>query len=277
MIKTAIISLLLCISLCFVQYSLPYLDNSIHIYFIDVGQGDCTVIKINNSKKAIMIDSGGNLYSDIIFSKIIPFLKQKGIEMIDTLILTHGDYDHMGASLSLIENFKVENVVFNLGEYNELELELIKLLEIKDIEYSKAYECVQVNDIRLEFLLTKEYDEENDNSIVIYSNINGLRMLLMGDAGIEVEEKLIEKYNLQSVDLLKVGHHGSKTSSSKIFIDSVSPKYAIISVGENNRYGHPSDSVMENLNVSKVYRTDMDGNIMFKIKKGKLEIKTGVI
>ena len=96
----------------------------------------------------------------------------------------------------------------------------------------------------------------------------------MGDAGVEVEEDLIEKYNLQDIDVLKVGHHGSKTSSSNEFINEINPKYSIISVGKNNRYGHPNDSVLDILEDSKIYRTDLDGSIMFKIKRDNLEIKT---
>ena len=96
----------------------------------------------------------------------------------------------------------------------------------------------------------------------------------MGDAGIEVEEDLIEKYNLRDIDVLKVGHHGSRTSSSKNFINEINPKYSIISVGKNNRYGHPNDSVLDNLEDSKIYRTDQDGSIMFKIKNNKLQIET---
>ena len=96
----------------------------------------------------------------------------------------------------------------------------------------------------------------------------------MGDAGVEVEEDLIQKYNLQNIDVLKVAHHGSKTSSSKKFIDEIEPKYSIISVGKNNRYGHQNDEVLDNLEASKIYRTDQDGSIMFKIKNNKLEIKT---
>lgn len=95
----------------------------------------------------------------------------------------------------------------------------------------------------------------------------------MGDAGIDVEDDLIEEYNLHDIDVLKVGHHGSKTSSSEKFIDKIDPKYSIISVGKNNRYGHPSDSVLKNLDVSKIYRTDKDGSIMVKIRKNKLEIE----
>jgi competence protein ComEC len=96
----------------------------------------------------------------------------------------------------------------------------------------------------------------------------------MCGAGVEAEEDLIEKYNLQDIDVLKVGHHGSKTSSSKEFINGLNPKYSIISVGKNNRYGHPNKEVLNNLDNSKIYRTDQTGSIMFKIKNNKLEIET---
>ena len=96
----------------------------------------------------------------------------------------------------------------------------------------------------------------------------------MGDASVEVEEDLIKKYNLKDIDVLKVGHHGSKTSSSKEFIDEINPKYSIISVGKNNRYGHPNKEVLENLENSKIYRTDQDGSIMFKIKRSELSVDT---
>ena len=98
--------------------------------------------------------------------------------------------------------------------------------------------------------------------------------MFMGDAGIEKEKDILDKYNLTNIDVLKVGHHGSKTSSSKEFIDEIEPKYAIISVGKNNRYGHPNKEVLNNLNNSKIYRTDQDGSIMFKIKNDKLQIET---
>ena len=105
-------------------------------------------------------------------------------------------------------------------------------------------------------------------------NYNNYKFLFMGDAGVMVEEDLIEKYNLQDIDVLKVGHHGSKTSSDKKFIDEIKPKYSIISVGKNNRYGHPNKEALNNLEDSKIYRTDEDGSIMFKIKNNKLKIET---
>ena len=124
------------------------------------------------------------------------------------------------------------------------------------------------------FINNKDYDNENDNSSVIYTELNNHKFLFMGDAGVEVEEDLIEKYNLNDIDVLKVGHHGSNTSSSKIFINNIKPKYAIISVGKNNRYGHPKSSVLDTLSNSKIYRTDLDGSIMFKINNNKLKIET---
>ena len=133
---------------------------------------------------------------------------------------------------------------------------------------------MNIGDNKLYFLNNKDYGNENGNSSVIYTELNNRKFLFMGDAGVEVEEDLIKKYNLKNIDVLKVGHHGSKTSSSKSFVDETNPKYSIISVGKNNRYGHPNESVLENLSKSKIYRTDKDGSIMFKIKNKKLKIET---
>ena len=96
----------------------------------------------------------------------------------------------------------------------------------------------------------------------------------MGNAEIEKEKDILDKYNITDIDVLKVGHHGSKTSSGKEFIDKINPKYSIISVGKKNRYGHPNKEVLNNLDNSKIYRTDQDGSIMFKIKNNKLKIET---
>ena len=186
----------------------------------------------------------------------------------------HGDYDHMGDTLNVIENIKVKKVIFNCGEYNDLEQDLIKVLDKKKIPYYSCIKELNNDDNKLYFLNNKDYGNENDNSSVIYTELNKYKFLFMGDASVEAEKDLIEKYNLQNVDVLKVGHHGSKTSSSEPFIDEINPKYSIISVGKNNRYGHPSDSVLDNLENSKIYRTDEDGSIMFKIKNNKLKIET---
>ena len=189
-------------------------------------------------------------------------------------ISQHGDYDHMGEAINLVENFKVEKVIFNCGEYNDLEKELIKVLNKKKIPHYSCIKELNIDKNKLYFLQTKEFDNENDNSNVIYTELNGYKFMFMGDASITTEKEILNKYNLPDIDVLKVGHHGSKTSSSKEFINEVNPKYSIISVGKNNRYGHPNDSVLDNLENSKIYRTYEDWSIMFKIKNEQLKIET---
>ena len=185
----------------------------------------------------------------------------------------HGDYDHMGEAINLVNNFKVEKVIFNCGEFNELEQELINVLDKKKIPYYSCIKELNIDDDKLYFLNNKDYGNENNNSSVIYTELNNYKFLFMGDAGVEVEKDLMKKYNLDNIDVLKVGHHGSKTSSSELFIDVINPKYSIISVGKNNRYGHPNKEVLDNLKDSKIYRIDQDGSIMFKLKNNKLGIE----
>ena len=249
----------------------PLIDFNTYVYFLDVGQGDSSLIY--SKHKVILIDTGGN--DNIkVSDNTIKFLKSTGKSKINYLVLTHGDFDHMGEAINLVNNFKVEKVIFNCGPYNELESGLIKVLDKKKIPYYSCIKELNIDDNKLYFLNNKNYGNENDNSSVIYTKLNNHKFLFMGDAGIEVEEDLIEKYKLQDIDVLKVGHHGSKTSSGKEFINEINPKYSIISVGKNNRYGHPNKEVLNNLENSKIYRTDQDGSIMFKIKKNKLRIAT---
>ena len=180
----------------------------------------------------------------------------------------------MGEAINLVNNFKVEKVIFNCGEYNYLEKKLIKVLDKKKIKYYSCIKELNIDNNKLYFLQTKEYDNENDNSNVIFTELNGYKFMFMGDASSTTEKEIINKYNLPDIDVLKVGHHGSKTSSSNEFINEINPKYLIISVGKNNRYGHPNKEVLENLENTKIYRTDEDGSIMFKIKNNKLKIET---
>ncbi|MBR4351216.1 MAG: DNA internalization-related competence protein ComEC/Rec2 [Bacilli bacterium] len=248
------------ISLLFIFYlNNSYMINP-RVYFLDVGQGDSSLIRIKN--KNYLIDTGGKYNYSLADNLIIPLSRSVGVKKIDYLILTHGDYDHMGEAINLVNKFKVDNVVFNCGPYNDLENELIKVLKNKNINY---YTCVNRVD-NLEFLQTKKYDNENDNSNVIYTKLNNHKLLFMGDASITKEKDILNKYELSNIDVLKVGHHGSKTSSSKEFITEINPKYSIISVGKNNRYGHPNKEVLDNLNKSIIYRTDQDGSVLFKIK-----------
>jgi len=263
------------ILLLIVHSNIKYLVNDIKITILDVGQGDSLIIELKNNK-SLLIDTGGYINDEysIVKNKTINYLKSKGINELKYLILTHGDYDHMGEAINLVENFKVEKIIFNCGEFNELEQDLIKILDKKKIPYYSCIKELNIDNNKLYFLNNKDYGNENDNSSVIYTELNNYKFLFMGDAGVEVEEDLTKKYNLKDIDVLKVGHHGSRTSSSKEFIDEINPKYSIISVGKNNRYGHPNDSVLENLEDSKIYRTDQDGSIMFKIKNNKFKIET---
>ncbi|MBR4671855.1 MAG: DNA internalization-related competence protein ComEC/Rec2 [Bacilli bacterium] len=241
-----------------------------YVLVLDVGQGDA--ILVHDYKSNILIDTGGNKNSsyDISNNITIKVLKSFGIDRLDYLILTHGDFDHMGEAINLVSDFKVENVIFNCGEYNDLEKELIKVLNDKSIEY---YSCInRLNNFH--FLQTREYNNENDNSNVIYTELKGYKFMFMADASTTTEKEILNKYNLSNIDVLKVGHHGSKTSSSKDFINKIKPKYSIISVGKNNRYGHPNKEVLENLKESKIYRTDQNGSIMLNIKDNKLKIET---
>ena len=252
-----------------------YMDRNDYVYYIDIGQGD-SILFVDENKNSILIDTGGkvNSKSNLMKNNVIPFFKSIGLKRIDYLVLTHGDYDHMGEAVNLVNNFKVKKVIFNCGNFNTLETELIKLLKIKKIKYYSCIKELNIDNNKLYFLQTKEYDNENDNSNVIYTELDGYKFMFMGDSGVEKEKDILNKYNISGIDVLKIGHHGSKTSSSKEFINEINPNYSIISVGKNNRYGHPNKEVLNNLSDSKIYRTDQDGSIMFNIKKNKLRIKT---
>ena len=265
--------------------ALPKLDSNYYIYYLDIGQGDSTILISPYQKDVVMIDTGGKITYETeeweksnktynLSDNTIKFLKSLGITRLDNLIITHGDMDHTGEAINLVNSFKVEKVTFNCGLYNDLEKELIKVLDKKKIKYYSCIRELNIDNNKLHFLQTKEYDNENDNSNVIYTELNGYKFMFMGDASGITEKEILNKYNLPDIDVLKAGHHGSKTSSSKEFIDTINPKYSIISVGKNNRYGHPNKEALDNLEDSKIYRTDQDGSIMFKIKNNKLKIKT---
>lgn len=258
------------------------IDPNYYIYYLDVSQGDSSLIRYKN--EAILIDTGGSVsFKEDEWKKkkeyhisdsTITFLKSIGVSKINYLVLTHGDADHMGEAVNLVENFKVEKVILNCGGTNNLEKELIKVLEKKNIKYNFCVKELKVSNNKLYFLQTDVYESENDNSIVTYLNIHNKKFMFMGDASINVEKKILEKYKVTNIDFLKVGHHGSDTSSSKEFINIVNPKYSIISVGKNNRYGHPKESVLKTIKNSNIYRTDLNGTVMLKIKSNKFNIKT---
>ena len=286
LIKEKFIYKLIFIIMVLIHINYNYINSKFFVTFLDVGQGDSSLMLFPHNKGSILIDTGGtvNYYTEdwkkrkneykIVTSIIVPYLKSIGIKKLDYLVLTHGDYDHMGEAINLVNNFKVDKVIFNCGEYNDLEKELIKVLDRKNINYYSGIKELNIDKYKLQFLNTGEYDNENDNSNIIYTEINNYKFMLMGDAGIEREKDILNKYNLETIDFLKVGHHGSDTSSSKEFINSINPKYSLISVGKNNRYGHPKDSILEILRNSKIYRTDQDGSIEIKLNKNGYKIRT---
>lgn len=239
------------------------LDNNYYVYFLDVGQGDMTLIKKGST--CIVIDTGPKNYNSNynITDNHIKFMHSIGINNIDLLVISHGDNDHIGNATYLLNNFKVKKIMINEGEINSLESKLPKDKIIK--KYNNKINFYKINH--------KLFDNENSNSIVNYLNAYNIKFLFMGDASIETELDIISKYNLKA-DVIKIGHHGSKTSSDKKFINTINPKYSIISVGENNRYNHPNKEVLDNINKTKILRTDIDGTIEFIIKKNKLNIKT---
>jgi competence protein ComEC len=191
--------LILLISLLIIiKYSYLF-DNSYYVYYLDVGQGDTSLIKYKN--KSYLIDTGGVVEYTKEKWKVkkeykksdtyITFFKSIGLEKIDYLIITHGDYDHMGDAVNLVNNFKVDNVIFNCGSLNKLEIELIKVLDNKQIKY---YSCITKLD-NLYFLQTKEYDNENDNSNVIYTELYDYKFMFMGDASIITEKEIFNTSN----------------------------------------------------------------------------------
>lgn len=263
----------------------PYFDSNAYIYYLDVGQGDSAIIITPYQKEVVMIDTGGKIeYSKEDYPKrnktynlsdnTITFLKSLGINVLDKLIISHGDYDHMGEAINLVNNFNVNSVIFNNDNYNNLEMNVIQLLEKKKIKYFKDIEYLEFKDTKMIFLASKDYGNENDNSNIIYFKLYNYSFLFTGDAGKVREENIISNYNIISIDFLKVGHHGSDTSSNKEFINKIKPKTCLISVGENNRYGHPKETVLDTLNECKIYRTDNDGTIEIILKRNHYNVKT---
>ncbi len=263
--------LLLLLTLIVIQM-IPKWNSSSYVYFLDVGQGDAALIISPYQKNVTMIDTGGNPKDTEKrqVENIRTFLYSKGIQKINTLILSHGDYDHMGNAKDLIEKIKIDDVILNQGEYNDLEKELIKVLNQKKIPYEKGGNIIK----NIQFLNTKIYDNENDNSNVIYYNDHQLEFLFMGDAGEEKEKDILQKYSIKEIEFLKVGHHGSNTSTSKEWIETIQPQYSIISVGKNNNYGHPTEEVLNRLSNSQIYRTDESGSIEIKRNRTGYQIKT---
>lgn len=252
-----------------------YMDNNTYIYYIDVGQGDSILVMTPHLNKTILIDTGGivsfneNYKSNIVKNKTIPFFRRIGINKVDYLFLTHGDYDHAGEANELLNNFCVKKVFINKGNINNIE----KKINNKEVLTLKNF---VIDNIKVNSLNNNVFNNENDDSTILLFNIYDYKFLFMGDASIKTEEYLLNNYILPNVDILKVGHHGSYTSTSTDFIKVIKPKYSVISVGENNMYKHPNKSVLDILDNTKLFRTDVDGTIEVKISKKGYKVKTYV-
>ena len=257
---------LLMVLLMFLYIS-PYLYNYVEVTMFDVGSADSILVAFPYNKDVILVDTGKTEYQ--MLNGIIPYLKSRGIRKIDYLIISHGDEDHIGGVNTLIDDFKVKNIILNRGEYSNQELELIN----NNINIINNVNKIKLHNSNLYFLNRKIFDNENDNSNILYFEYLKYKFLFMGDASFTVEDYLLDNYNLNDITFLKIGHHGSSTSTTKEFIDKINPKISLISVGQNN-YGHPNKNVLDNLKESRIYRTDQNGSIMFKIKNSRLKIET---
>lgn len=234
----ALITMILSLNIPFENFYLREVD------FINVGQGDSILIR--NKNKSYLIDTGGVIYNDLAINSLIPFFKKEHINKIDEVILTHDDFDHTGALSSLVNNFKVDKIVTN-STFEEINYDNFSLKNLN--VYSDIWE------------------EDNDTSLVLYLEFKNYHFLFMGDATKKIEEKIMKDNKDLVVDYLKVGHHGSNTSSSEEFIKFYHPKEAIISVGKNNKYNHPSSQVIDTLKKYqiKIRRTDEEGTIKYHI------------
>lgn len=260
----------------FIHYNIKLFNKYPIVTMIDVGQGDSFLIELPHNKANILVDTGGNINYDIAKNILIPFIKSKGINKIDYLVLSHGDYDHMGASENLINHFKVNKVIMNRGNNNEIELSLIALLKKKNIKYEQvSKKKLNIIGNNFYFLNILNSEEENKDSLILYTKLNGYRILFMGDATIEEEKALLDTYNFENVDILKVGHHGSNYSTSDDLINAINPDYALISVSKSNYYGHPSNRVISLLdsNDTAKYQTSIDGSVKM-VFSNKIQIYT---
>ena len=226
-------------SIIFIPFKNVFIDQ---VSFINVGQGDATLIQRNST--AILIDTGGLNNLDVAKDSLIPFFKKNRIYNIDLLITTHEDFDHSGGVDSLIKNFTVHR-------------------------YIKDYKSFPVNvggiTLNNYNIYPDLWNEENDRSLVIGFKTRRFNYLIMGDAPKKIEEKIIQDNNSLPCDILKVGHHGSNTSTSEKFIKYLSPKVSVISCGKKNKYGHPHKEVLAILNKYRIVirRTDLEGTITY--------------
>ncbi len=236
--------------------------DSMEVHFIDVGQGDCTLVKCGDS--AMLIDTGDDSQGTAVQN----YLQKQGIKKLDYLILTHPDADHIGAAPVIITKFQIDTVfISNFEKDNKTYQKLIQALDDKRLSYGtpavgnsyllgKAqFTILAPNDV---------YEDPNNASIAILLQNGDNRFLFSGDAEEEAESDILMNGYSISADVYQVGHHGSRTSSSKTFLNAVNPTWAVISCAEGNAYGHPHAKTLNTLRRMgiKVFRTDEQGSIV---------------
>jgi len=239
--------------------------SPLEVHFLDVGQADCILIK-TPLQKAILIDSGKNSHEDTVVS----YIKSQGIDTIDVVVGTHPHEDHIGGLDAVINSFDIDKIFMPKVAYTTKTFEdVLNAIKNKGLKVTTAFEGTNIEvdtNLKVEMLApnSETYDDINNYSAVIKLSYNNTSFLFTGDAeSISEQEMTSRGYDLKA-DVLKVGHHGSATSTTAFFLNKVSPQYAIISVGKDNSYGHPDNLILnrfKNFGV-EVFRTDEDGTII---------------
>ena len=259
------------------------IPNNLKIYFVDVGQGDsCLIITPENKK--ILLDGGGSTSenNDVGKNVLIPYLLNRGITKLDYIIVSHFDTDHVGGLLTVMEKLKVDKVIISKQGENSANLEKFKEIISKkntNVKVVGKGDRVQIEkNLYLDILWPDNQNLISDNilnnnSIVVKLNYKSFSMLFTGDIEEIAEKEILKQYknnlNVLNSTILKVAHHGSKTSSTQEFLDAVKAKIALIGVGENNKFGHPNEEVIKMLRDmrTRIYRTDKMGEITMIIDK----------
>ena len=252
-------------------------DGELSVYFLDVGQADSILIESND--EYMIIDGGNNNDGELL----VQYFKSLGIDKFKYLVGTHPHEDHIGGLDDIIDSFNIGTIYLPDAITTTATFEgLLDSMEKKNLTYDvpEINSTFTLGDATLKVIYTgTDTSDLNNTSIVLKLVYGNNSFLFTGDATSETEEKIINQDI--AVDVLKVGHHGSKYSTTNNFLDKVNPKYAIISVGENNIYNHPASSTIDKLkkrNIS-IYRTDIDGTILAQsdgdnISFSKLETNT---
>ncbi len=235
----------------------PNKTNEMEVHFIDVGQGDSTLIICGGH--SMLIDAGDDSQGTAIQN----YLQKQKVEKLDYLVLTHPDSDHIGGAPVIITKFDIGKVFMsNYEKDNKTYQKLIQALDNKYLKYTtpKAGSQYTLGTAKITMLAPNrnDYDNPNDSSVALLVKNNDNKFLFTGDAGEAAENDILSNDIDISADVYKVGHHGSKYSTSQDFFKAVNPAYAVISCGENNSYGHPHAETLNTLRANgvKVYRTD---------------------